>query len=562
MVAPPALQPRTLVSAEVPLGDRQHVRQVGGSRRLHRVLGAGGREEGAANDRVLHEVQQVGRGGPARSMLHGCESGTGGAAAQVTGSAGITQLEPGSSHVLHDGLQFHAVRTNGRERQVPERDPGPLRRRLVPLEHGGQRRHRDPPEHRGRFDHVAQVRIEIVEEHLDQFLDDLRQRSVSHDEVGMADECFARQLQCERVTTSEAPRPLGPVTGEAFAGDELGGAGFGRAGRGARPPAAAANPAPYARQRWAGCARPARSSCGRAAMATAGCAASRRPHRTARSCRLRVRRRKRRRSRRRPAPSVGAAVASPSTDRYGRAPWPASARPPDRRPPPSSDRRSVPVTSAVLPMPAGPWTKTRRRPVRVGHPGPQLVAFPLPTHQRRGCRHRQAVRDPLGLHLVRLRLSPSRRSSKPRGVGQHRRAANGANGRCHPRSSASYVLLGHRRRVALTRRDNRCTHESSPSASTVSRLPSTGTMSPQSRLPSPRGPGSSPRCGSPMTMPAPTAGSTSSPTGRPPTARRDTDLYRSMAANPAFADLSVREFDVLDEPTAITASAFAAANAG
>jgi Putative mono-oxygenase ydhR len=38
---------------------------------------------------------------------------------------------------------------------------------------------------------------------------------------------------------------------------------------------------------------------------------------------------------------------------------------------------------------------------------------------------------------------------------------------------------------------------------------------------------------------------------------RDSDLYRSMAANPAFADLSVREFDVLDEPTAITAPSFA-----
>jgi hypothetical protein len=39
---------------------------------------------------------------------------------------------------------------------------------------------------------------------------------------------------------------------------------------------------------------------------------------------------------------------------------------------------------------------------------------------------------------------------------------------------------------------------------------------------------------------------------------RDTDLYRGMATNPAFADLSVREFDVLEEPTAITAAAFAA----
>jgi hypothetical protein len=43
---------------------------------------------------------------------------------------------------------------------------------------------------------------------------------------------------------------------------------------------------------------------------------------------------------------------------------------------------------------------------------------------------------------------------------------------------------------------------------------------------------------------------------------RDTDVYRSMATNPVFADLAVREFDVLDEPTAITASAFHAAHAG
>ena len=40
---------------------------------------------------------------------------------------------------------------------------------------------------------------------------------------------------------------------------------------------------------------------------------------------------------------------------------------------------------------------------------------------------------------------------------------------------------------------------------------------------------------------------------------RDTDLYRAMAGNPAFADLSVRDFDVLDELTAITAPALAEA---
>src|SRR5262245_20144310 len=32
---------------------------------------------------------------------------------------------------------------------------------------------------------------------------------------------------------------------------------------------------------------------------------------------------------------------------------------------------------------------------------------------------------------------------------------------------------------------------------------------------------------------------------------RDTDVYRSMAVNAAFAELSIREFDVLEEPTAI-----------
>jgi hypothetical protein len=38
---------------------------------------------------------------------------------------------------------------------------------------------------------------------------------------------------------------------------------------------------------------------------------------------------------------------------------------------------------------------------------------------------------------------------------------------------------------------------------------------------------------------------------------RDTELFRSMPSNPAFADLSVTEFDVLDEPTAITAPTLA-----
>jgi hypothetical protein len=43
---------------------------------------------------------------------------------------------------------------------------------------------------------------------------------------------------------------------------------------------------------------------------------------------------------------------------------------------------------------------------------------------------------------------------------------------------------------------------------------------------------------------------------------RETDLFRSVATNPAFTDVVVREFAVLDEPTAITAAAFAAAHAG
>jgi len=36
---------------------------------------------------------------------------------------------------------------------------------------------------------------------------------------------------------------------------------------------------------------------------------------------------------------------------------------------------------------------------------------------------------------------------------------------------------------------------------------------------------------------------------------RDTDLFRDMFTNPALNDVTVREFDVLDAPTAITAPA-------
>jgi hypothetical protein len=34
---------------------------------------------------------------------------------------------------------------------------------------------------------------------------------------------------------------------------------------------------------------------------------------------------------------------------------------------------------------------------------------------------------------------------------------------------------------------------------------------------------------------------------------RETDLFRGMFTSPALTDVAVREFDVLDEPTAITA---------
>jgi hypothetical protein len=36
---------------------------------------------------------------------------------------------------------------------------------------------------------------------------------------------------------------------------------------------------------------------------------------------------------------------------------------------------------------------------------------------------------------------------------------------------------------------------------------------------------------------------------------RESDLFRGMLANPALSDVTVREYDVLDEPTAITAPA-------
>ena len=42
---------------------------------------------------------------------------------------------------------------------------------------------------------------------------------------------------------------------------------------------------------------------------------------------------------------------------------------------------------------------------------------------------------------------------------------------------------------------------------------------------------------------------------------RETDLFRGMFANPALKDVTVREYDVLDAPTAITAPPSQAASA-
>jgi hypothetical protein len=41
---------------------------------------------------------------------------------------------------------------------------------------------------------------------------------------------------------------------------------------------------------------------------------------------------------------------------------------------------------------------------------------------------------------------------------------------------------------------------------------------------------------------------------------RQTDLFRAMLANRGFKDVTVREYDVLDAPTAITATASSAAS--
>ena len=41
---------------------------------------------------------------------------------------------------------------------------------------------------------------------------------------------------------------------------------------------------------------------------------------------------------------------------------------------------------------------------------------------------------------------------------------------------------------------------------------------------------------------------------------RSTPGFKAMLENPAFADLSVREYEVLEQPTAITAASLLAAN--
>ena len=49
--------------------------------------------------------------------------------------------------------------------------------------------------------------------------------------------------------------------------------------------------------------------------------------------------------------------------------------------------------------------------------------------------------------------------------------------------------------------------------------------------------------------------------GRPRTGRARPTCSRGLAANPAFADLAVREFDTLEAPTSVTAAAVAGPSA-
>ena len=228
---PPAGEDGRFVSSEVSLDDGEHCLAVVGASPLDGVLLPRWRLEGVADDRVLDEVEQVGGRRPSRAGLELAQRHRGDPSPHASGQRGIAQLDARGGHVAHHRAQLEPVHRHCRDREIPERAPRRVDPELVAqadgVDGGSQQRFGDPTQDRCGLDRPPIGRVQVVEEHLDELLDDLGRRTAVQAQVGVPNERFGRQLQRQRVAPGEGQHGVGQRHGHRPAGQQRGGVGVG-----------------------------------------------------------------------------------------------------------------------------------------------------------------------------------------------------------------------------------------------------------------------------------------------------------------------------------------------
>ena len=130
-------------------GDGDDLVAVLVARSLDRMLQHPRRRVGVANQRVLHQVEQVGGALPVQADGQGVHNGTGGTGPQAAYPQRVTQLQRlEQDRRCHPG-QLEPCGGRRGERQTPQGPPGRLD--VLPVHDRGQQRHGHPSQHRYRL---------------------------------------------------------------------------------------------------------------------------------------------------------------------------------------------------------------------------------------------------------------------------------------------------------------------------------------------------------------------------------------------------------------------------
>jgi hypothetical protein len=197
-------------------GDR--VRVVGPGR-LDELVGNIGGEEGFADGRLLHEVEDVRRVAPELDTPDGFDlsaQATPGGPPQVLVAPGIDGAQRLCQRQAHRLVDHQAVVGQRDERQLAQ--PLDDRIELVRFEDCGQQGARGPPQHRDRLQRSARVGIlDAIQEARGQGADDLVRLHGWCTRSHAVDRRGRREAQRQRVAPGEGADPLRDVSRDVLA---------------------------------------------------------------------------------------------------------------------------------------------------------------------------------------------------------------------------------------------------------------------------------------------------------------------------------------------------------